>query len=317
MRSSTATVASPPHPDDIVVTTGSQQGLSLLAMSLVDPGDVILVESPSYLAALQCFTLVGARLVPVPSTGEGVDLDALAALAAEHRPKAFYTVPTFHNPTGRTLPATNRAGIVEIAARTGFRVIEDDPYQQLRYSGEPVPSMATFADRDQVICTGSLSKILPPGCGSVGYARPPPCGRRWSWPSRLPTCTPRPWTRRRPRTIWPPAGWPARSTGLGTPTGSRRDALLAGLPSPSRPAAAGTPRMEGCSSGRSLPPGFDTAELLTTAIAKSSRVRPRRALLSREPESNTMRLSFTTYPPAQIAEGTRRLATVFAEAGST
>jgi 2-aminoadipate transaminase len=163
----------PTGPDDIVVTTGSQQGLSLLAMTLLDPGDVVLVESPSYLAALQGFSLVGARLVPVPSTDEGVELDALADLAAEHRPKAFYAVPTFHNPTGRTLSASNRAGIVDVAARAGFRVIEDDPYQQLRYSGVPVPSMVTFADRDQVIATGSFSKTLSPGL-RLGWVRTTP-----------------------------------------------------------------------------------------------------------------------------------------------
>ncbi len=204
----------PTTPEQVVITTGSQQGLSLLAQSLVDPGAVVLVERPSYLAALQCFALAGARLISVPSAGEGIDLDALDALARAHRPVALYTVPTFHNPTGRTLDRANRIGVVEAAARHGFRVLEDDPYQQLRYSGEPMPSMATMTDDPElVVCTGSLSKILAPGL-RVGWVRTTPLsGPLSSLASRPRICTPRPWTRLRRQPIWPRVGWHPPSSG--------------------------------------------------------------------------------------------------------
>ena len=154
---------------DVVITTGSQQGLNLLATALVDPGDVVLVESPSYLAALQCFALAGAKLVAVPSGEDGVDVDALAALADRWAPKLLYTVPTFQNPTGRTLDLANRQSVVAVAERHGFRVLEDDPYAELRYSGDPVLPMAALTGPGRVVSTGSFSKILAPGL-RLGWA---------------------------------------------------------------------------------------------------------------------------------------------------
>ena len=161
---------------DVVITTGSQQGLHLLATALVDPGDVVLVESPSYLAALQCFALAGARLVAVPSGEDGVDVDALAALAGELAPKLLYTVPTFQNPTGRTLGLANRRAVVAVSERYGFRVLEDDPYAELRYSGEPVLPLAALTEPGGVVSTGSFSKILAPGL-RLGWVRADPAVR--------------------------------------------------------------------------------------------------------------------------------------------
>src|SRR3954470_9115674 len=160
----------PTEPGDILITTGSQQGLSLLSTVLVDPGDVVLVESPSYLAALQCFALAGARLVAVPSGADGIDPDALAELGAQLRPRLLYTVSTFQNPTGRTLGRDNRHAVVSVAQRYGFRVLEDDPYAELRYSGDPVPPIAALAPHGQVVSTGSFSKILAPGL-RLGWVR--------------------------------------------------------------------------------------------------------------------------------------------------
>ena len=112
---------------------------------LLDPGDVVLVENPSYLAALQCFGFAGARLVPVPCDDDGLDPEALPALIAEHAPKFLYVVPTFQNPTGRTLPAARRARLAEIAAEHGLWIIEDDPYGELRYDGEPLAPIGAHA----------------------------------------------------------------------------------------------------------------------------------------------------------------------------
>ena len=135
----------PTEADDVLITSGSQQALTLIAAVLLEPGDAVLVEEPSYLAALQCFQMAGARVVPVPCDDDGLDPEALAALVRRERPKLLYTVPTFHNPTGRTLPLERRAALAQAAARLGLWIVEDDPYGELRYRGEPIAPVASLA----------------------------------------------------------------------------------------------------------------------------------------------------------------------------
>ena len=154
--------------DQVVITTGSQQGLDLLAHALCDPGDVIVVEEPAYLGALQAFRTAGATLVPVPLVrdagpdGDGLDVDALAAhLAGGLRPKACYVAPNFQNPTGATMSAARRARLGALADQYGFVVIEDDPYRDLRFAGDPQPSIRRSSEL--VVSLGSGSKVLAPG----------------------------------------------------------------------------------------------------------------------------------------------------------
>ena len=109
----------PTQADELLVTSGSQQALTLAAAVLIEPGDRVLVEEPSYLAALQAFVLAGAVVVPVACDGDGLDPDAVAAAAAEHGARVLYTIPTFHNPTGRTLPLERRHALAAVAERAG------------------------------------------------------------------------------------------------------------------------------------------------------------------------------------------------------
>src|SRR4051812_24775920 len=127
----------PTDPDDVLVTSGSQQALTLVAAVLIEPGDAVLVEEPSYLAALQCFQMAGARVVPVPCDDDGLDPDALAALPRREQPKLLYTAPPSHTPPGRPLPRERRAALAQAAARRGLWIVEDAPYGELRYRGEP------------------------------------------------------------------------------------------------------------------------------------------------------------------------------------
>ena len=219
----------PTTADEVVVTTGSQQGLSLVAAVLLDPGDTVLVEEPSYLAALQCFAMAGARVVGVPCDEDGLDPDALATLVAAHRPSC-YTIPTFQNPTGRTLPVGRRAAVAQAAASLGLWVLEDDPYRELRFEGEPLAPVASYPGaEDRVIASSSLSKVLAPGCGSAGCGRPRRSAARSSSPNRRRTSTPRRSTRPRPRSPSPEGGWTGICCGHGPPTASAWDALVDGL----------------------------------------------------------------------------------------
>ena len=152
----------------VLPVTGSTQAMDLLCKALINPGDVILVENPTFLGNMQCMHLYEAKLVPVESDENGIILEKLEAAIKEHHPKMLYTIPTFQNPTGRTLAADRRQPIADMAAKYGMIVAEDDPYRDLRYSGEPLPSIKSFDKEGWVVFLGSFSKIISPGL-RVGF----------------------------------------------------------------------------------------------------------------------------------------------------
>ncbi|MCU0606973.1 MAG: PLP-dependent aminotransferase family protein [Candidatus Edwardsbacteria bacterium] len=155
-------------PDNILVTAGSQQGLDLVAKVFVDPGDILIVELPSYIGGLQAFTSYRARMVGIPMDDQGMRMDklekALAKLAKRgKKPKFIYTVPDFQNPSGVTMSLERRKQLLALAYRYGVPILEDSPYRDLRFTGEPVPAIYTLDDQDQVIVLGTFSKIFCPG----------------------------------------------------------------------------------------------------------------------------------------------------------
>ena len=152
----------------ILPVTGSTQAMDLLCKAMIDPGDVILVENPSFLGNLQCMRLYQANLVPVESDDDGLIPEDLEAKIRAHHPKMLYTIPSFQNPTGRTLPAERRKRIAELANQYGVLVAEDDPYRDLRYRGVALPSIKSFDSDGWVVFLGSFSKIISPGL-RVGY----------------------------------------------------------------------------------------------------------------------------------------------------
>ncbi|MEV0324501.1 PLP-dependent aminotransferase family protein [Streptomyces sp. NPDC050658] len=294
--------------DDLIVTTGSQQALSLLATALIEPGETILVESPCYLAALQAFGFAGARIVPVPCDEAGIDPAALDELVALHRPKLLYTVPTFQNPTGRTMPAERRAAIAETAARRGLWIIEDDPYGELRFEGERVPWIASYPGaEDRTVLLGSFSKVMAPGL-RLGWLRGPA--------ALLRACA-----------------IAKQSADLHTPTVNQlaaaryladndldahvarvageyrvhRDAMLAGL-GEALPSGSTWIRPEGgMFVWAKLPEGYDTAALLPEVVKHDVAYVPGAPFYAGEPDPTTLRMCFVTQTPDEIAEGLRRL----------
>lgn len=148
---------------DVLPVTGSTQGIDLLAKALINPGDVVLVESPTFLGTLQAFKLYQAKLVPVETDEGGIVLSDLERLVCEYHPKMLYVIPTFQNPTGRTLAADRRKPIAEMAEKYGFVVMEDDPYRDLRYAGEALPSIKSYDKAGWVVHMASFSKLISPG----------------------------------------------------------------------------------------------------------------------------------------------------------
>ena len=165
-------------PEGLIVTTGSQQGLDLLGKVMINPGDKVIVEAPTFLATIQCFRLYGAHVIGAPTDADGVDTDKLEALIAEHKPKMVYLIPTFGNPSGATLSLARRKRVLELAVKYNTLVVEDDPYCELYFGKPPPPSLLALShtvpgSRDLLAHCGSFSKILSPGL-RVGWMIAPP-----------------------------------------------------------------------------------------------------------------------------------------------
>jgi 2-aminoadipate transaminase len=298
----------PTEAHEILVTTGSQQALGLIAAVLLDPGDAVLVENPSYLAALQCFGFAGARLVPVACDDDGLDPEALPAVIAEHRPKFLYVVPTFQNPTGRTLPAARRARLAEIAAEHGLWIIEDDPYGELRYDGRPLAPIGSHPGAaDRTVTISSLSKVLAPGL-RIGWLRAPDAILRpltiAKQAADLHTSTV---DQLAARTSLQASDLDAHIGGLCDEYRRRRDTLLDGL-AHALPAGSTFNRPDGgMFVWARLPPGWDAARLLRVALDHDVAFVPGFPFFALQPDERTLRLSFTAHVPAEIAEGLARL----------
>jgi DNA-binding transcriptional MocR family regulator len=168
-------------PRDVVVAAGSQQGLYLLARTLIEPGDVVVVESPTYIGAAQVFRAAGARLLSIPIDQDGMHVDLLHDLLPRRRPKLIYTLPTFQNPSGTVMSIRRRKRLLDLAARYQIPVIEDDPYGALRYEGRALPTLYALdrtanhdGNRGNVIYLSTVSKMLFPGLRIGWIAAPRP-----------------------------------------------------------------------------------------------------------------------------------------------
>jgi DNA-binding transcriptional MocR family regulator len=292
---------------ELLVTTGSQQGLTLITTALLDPGAVVAVEEPTYLAALQCFQLAGARTVTLP----GSDLDEWERVLVTSGATLIYLVPNFANPTGRTMPAALRASVVQMAARHGVWVVEDDPYGELRYRGEPVPALAAQPGAEErVLHLGSFSKIAAPGL-RLGWVRTPaslhPALTVAKQAADLHTST---------IDQAAAAAWLA-ATDLDAHVGrlrdayrERRDAMMSAMPATAPEGSVWSDPEGGMFTWVRLPGPVDSAALLPRALERDVAYVPGAPFFAGRADPATLRLSFTTHTPAEITEGMRRLADV-------
>ncbi|MFF1561213.1 PLP-dependent aminotransferase family protein [Streptomyces sp. NPDC058279] len=298
----------PTAADQVVVTTGSQQALSLLAGALLDPGDVVLVENPTYLAALQGFALAGARLMAVPCDEDGILPDALEEIVRRERPKLLYTIPTFQNPTGRTLPGARRAAVADIAGRLGLWLVEDDPYGDLRYEGAPEPWLAAHPGaQDRTALLGSFSKVMAPGL-RLGWLRAPAPLLRAAVVAKqaadLHTSTV---NQLAAAHYLAAVDLDAHVATVRDAYRVRRDALLAGLPEALPPGSEWNRPEGGMFVWARLPAGYDATALLKSAVAHDVAYVPGAPFFTGTPDHRTLRLTFVTHTPVEIAEGLRRL----------
>jgi len=149
--------------ENVLVTSGAQQGIDLVSKILIDKGDAVLVEDPTFLTALQAFSLFQARYLTVPVDGEGMRVDLLPEILRDNDVKFIYVMPNFQNPSGVTLSLERRKELLKTAQQYGVPILEDDPYGELRYSGEALPTLKELDDGEQVMYLSSFSKVLSPG----------------------------------------------------------------------------------------------------------------------------------------------------------
>ena len=154
--------------EDILILTGGLEAMNLMCQVFIDPGDVILVETPTFVHSVEIFDMFEARLVPVKTDEFGMDPDDVEKKINEFGPKMVYVVPTFQNPTGITLPLERRKRLAELGSKYDVVILEDDPYRDIRYSGEDLPPIKTFDKTNNTVLANSFSKIFSPGM-RLGY----------------------------------------------------------------------------------------------------------------------------------------------------
>ncbi len=301
------------HPDDVVVTTGSQQALDLVTRIFINPGDVIVAEAPSYVGALGVFRAYQADVVHVPLDADGLipaALDeTLTRLRREgRRVKLLYTVPNHHNPAGVTLSAGRRPQIVEIAARHGVLILEDDPYGLLGFEGGPLPSLHSL-DPDGVIYLGSFSKTFAPGV-RVGWAVAPHAVReKLVLASEAAILCPSALNQLAVATYLESHDWRAQVDVFRGLYRERAEAMLDALADLIPFATWTTPR-GGFYVWLTLPEGLDAGAMLPRAVTERVAYVPGTAFYADGQGRSSMRLSYCYPTPERIREGIRRLATV-------
>ena len=152
----------PTRADNIMMTQGAQQGLDLVARLMLDPGDGLVVEAPTYLGALAAFNAYQPTYYEIPMQDDGMDMNALQRVLMSHKVKFIYTVPDFQNPTGVVMSVANRKALIRLANQYDVMILEDNPYRDLRYDGKPLPTIKSFDTQGRVVYLGSFSKILSP-----------------------------------------------------------------------------------------------------------------------------------------------------------
>jgi DNA-binding transcriptional MocR family regulator len=294
--------------EEVLVTSGSQQGLDLIARTLLSPGDLVAVEEPSYFGALESFRAFRARFIGVPTDTEGMRTDILETYLARERPRFIYTLPTFQNPSGCVLSLARRRHLLELSWRYQVPIVEDDSYSDLRYEGESLPSLKALDPHGHVIHVSSFSKVLFPGLRLGWIAAPRPLIRHLALVKQtvdLHSSTLGQWTLEQ----FLAKGLFARHLETAKEAyRHRRDAMLDALASEAPPGLTWRKPEGGFYIWCRFPEDVLPGRLLSHAAVERVAYLPGGASFAEEPASNHLRLNFTFAPHDQLREGIARLA---------
>ncbi|MFZ5565832.1 MAG: PLP-dependent aminotransferase family protein [Pseudomonadota bacterium] len=300
-------------PAQVLITTGSQQGLDLAAKVLIDPGSRILVETPTYLGALQAFAPMEPRVSSVDSDDEGVDIAALrAAQTADTPARFFYVLPNFQNPSGRLMSEARRAALSPMAAEIGLPLIEDNPYGELWFDAPP-PAPLTARHPEGCLYLGSFSKVLAPSL-RLGYLVAPSALFPKLLQAKQAADLHSPGFNQRVVAEVMKDGFLDRHVPrIRTLYKTQRDVMLAALTQHMPEGVSWNRPAGGMFLWARLPAGLDAAALLPKAVERGVAYVPGAAFYAGAADARTLRLSFVTASPEQIERGIAALATVIRE----
>jgi 2-aminoadipate transaminase len=298
----------PATPGQVLIVSGSQQGIDLVARAFLQPGDVVLTEEPSYLAALQVFASYEATVRPVPTDGEGLDPDAAAAACRHSGVKLLYTMPTHQNPSGATLPPARRGALLRAAATAGVPVLADEAYLDLRYDpGEPAP-LAAAAPEAPVLTAGTFSKVIAPGLRVAWVAGPAPVITRLGLLKQVTDLHAGSLTQRLVHRYLAAGHLPAQVRRLRALYRAKRDAFLQALERHLGGRATWSRPAGGMFLLLRLPRGRSATTLLPKALEEGVAFVPGAPFFPAGGGEETMRLNFVSPALGEIDEGVARLA---------
>ncbi len=299
-------------PDRVMITSGSQQGIDLVAKAFLDPGDAVIVENPCYLAALQVFNGYEATLLPIGSDDEGMRVEEIerAIITAREKPKLIYVVSQFHNPKGTTLSYERRRRLIEISRRFRIPIVEDDPYGELRYTGEALSPIAALDDEGLVVYLSTFSKTLSPGM-RIGwihaseeiYAALVPAKQA----ADLHTNTIQ---QRAAAHLLEEFDYDAHVAQIRKVYGERCRLMLACLAENFPDGMRWTRPEGGLFLWAELPKAMNSEEVFEVALKERVAFVPGGSFYAADPQPNMMRLNFSNSQPEMIEEGIRRLGAI-------
>ena len=301
-------------PDEIIITGGSQQALDFMGRVFINPGDKIIVEGPSYLGALQAFSAYQPDVEVVPMDGEGMRMDALEETPKRLGPrgaKFIYTIPNFQNPAGVTMTLERRKRLLELAREYHIQVIEDDPYGRLRFEGEHIPPLKSMDPN--VIYLGTTSKIFAPGLRLAWCVAPKPVIAKINLCEQGASLCCSAFNQILAEQYFGRTDWKGSLEKSKAIYRSRRDAMISALEEFFPPEATWTHPQGGLFVYVTLPPYFDTEQMMSAALENGVAYVPGSNCFPNGEGKSSMRLAFSYEPEEKIREGVRRLSEVIAD----
>jgi 2-aminoadipate transaminase len=307
-----------PDPDDLIVTTGGQQAIDLVTKTLVDPGDPVICEAPTYPGAVPTFCSYEAEVIQVTTDDQGMRVDELEQVlndlaAANRRPKFIYSVPSFQNPAGVTLSGERRRRLVELAREHEVLVCEDNPYGLLRFEGEPQEPLYRLDGGDYVLYLGTFSKILSPGIRIGWVVAPPPVLEKIGLGKQAADLCTSTLTQYFVREYFAEGRWREYVDSLVEIYRGRRDTMLEALETHFPEQATWTHPEGGLFVWATLPDYIDTTDLLAKALSRDVAFVPGRAAYVDGRGAQSMRLNFSASEDDELREGIRRIGSVVEE----
>ncbi len=295
-------------PDDILITTGSQQGLDLSGKLFLDPGDAVLCESPTYLGAINAFKAYEPEFIEVDTDDEGMIIEDLERRIAEHpRIRLAYVIPDFQNPTGRTWSLKRRQAFLDVMARHAIPVVEDNPYGELRFEGEPLPPLKALDEHGLVIFLGTFSKVFCPGLRIAWLAAAPALREKYVMAKQGADLHSSSLGQRQIAVYLDRFDLDADIEILRETYRRRREVMLKTMAATFPPGIRYTRPQGGLFLWVELPEGTNAREVLAASLEQGVAFVPGEPFYPNGGHENTLRLNFSAMPEDRIEEGIRRL----------